>query len=249
MGWTSYYREPGQSDVDHLRSELFSNGCQQELLAGATVHTTFYGACRDKRTGEVWALIVLQHRGRASAYGENYSYKDMTETMGPVESECPRRILELLSPLAECQHEDQWCKWCGSQIVEGLGGVWIVEPREGMREECAGRHCYSGYRSDAPRDPIAGRPFHEPGGTPSCSTCWAREWRQRCWSNIHKRELAPRLTKGDTITFARAMTFSDDVKEDTFTLVNGKRNWWSRAGDRHTVRLPARSRWPEWQKV
>jgi hypothetical protein len=105
MGWLYYYRPPGETDVAHFRAK-FTDG--YELLDGMTLRapigsgyqSVLYGALREKRTGHVEAFVALLNRGRSQYTGDaNFGYKDMTETMGPAERECPRRILEMLTPL------------------------------------------------------------------------------------------------------------------------------------------------------
>jgi len=120
MGWTSYTRPPGQSDLEHLRQELFDHDdCKYELLDGATVRHTFYAAVRAIETGEVWALVVLQHRncGRSRHDGSNYARKELEECMGPAEDRCPARILALLSDPPENEYARQWRERCQVNLV------------------------------------------------------------------------------------------------------------------------------------
>src|SRR5262245_4004136 len=101
----------------------------------------------------------------------------MTETMGPNEAEAPAKVLDLLSPLPDCAHDDDYCVHCGALIV-ARDGEWVYVPTEHQRPECGGPRCYSGYGYGL-KAPDGGNPFHTPGGTAPCSTCWARGWRDR----------------------------------------------------------------------
>ena len=108
MGWTGYYRAPGERDRDHLQRELFGTGSVAQILDGATVRGTFYAAVRTAETGEVWALIVLQRRTRGAC---NYYRKEMDEGMGPNEDGCPDHILDLLTP-TDSEWANEWRKRC-----------------------------------------------------------------------------------------------------------------------------------------
>ena len=86
--------------------------------------------------------LVVQLAFRRSGY-DRFLYKDIVEFWGPTEDQCPRRILERLSPLNPEPHGP---------------------PRQ--------RSLYLGPHADTTLD----RHAH------------ARDWRRRCWENVHKRE-------------------------------------------------------------
>jgi len=60
-----------------------------------------YLACLDLNDGKIRALVFLVNT-KEGKDGSNFGYKDMSECMGPVEADCPARILARLSPLEEC---------------------------------------------------------------------------------------------------------------------------------------------------
>lgn len=115
MGWTSYYRAPGESDRDHLTRELC--GDYLEILDSVTVKGTFYAAVRytqergTYQVGHTFGLVVLQRRTRRDSYGHNYYRKEIDETMGPNEAECPVRILDLLTE-TDSQYAQEWRAAC-----------------------------------------------------------------------------------------------------------------------------------------
>jgi hypothetical protein len=240
MGWTSYHRQPGQSDLEHLRSELIDRTRGYELLDGMTVANVFYGALREP-DGAISALVVLQQRNPRAQF--NYSRKEIDETMGPGEARCPARILDMLTPIGECHHEGHWCVHCGAELRRS-GDRWVSEQKPHQHPEVAGPRCYSGYPVAARLDD--GPPYHAPGGTPPCGRCWAREWRGRCRAHLERRAAREPIHGGDTFTVASPWSFGDGVSEDTFTLVNARRRIYRRAGDGRQVRLPARDNWPEY---
>lgn len=111
MGWTTYYRAPGQTDREHFTTELDTT--RYEMLDCATVKRTFYAAVRVKETGQVWAWVCLIQRTTGQF---NFGYKSMEESMGPNEAECPARILDLLTP-TDSEYAKEWRAACRSQIA------------------------------------------------------------------------------------------------------------------------------------
>jgi hypothetical protein len=115
MGWTSYYRAPGESDRDHLTRELC--GDYLEIVDCTTIKGTFYAAVRYTQekgmypVGHTFGLVVLQRRQPRDSYGHNYYRKEIDETMGPNEAECPVRILDLLSP-TDSEYAQEWREAC-----------------------------------------------------------------------------------------------------------------------------------------
>ncbi len=118
MGWTGYHRTPGESDRDHLARELctFADGrVGWTILDSTTVKGTFYAAVRVEEAGAgfspagtVFGLVVLQQRRRGY---ENYYRKEIEESSGPGDFDCPDRILDLLSP-TESQWALEWRAAC-----------------------------------------------------------------------------------------------------------------------------------------
>jgi hypothetical protein len=147
--------------------------------------------CSTIATGDVWALVVLQQRGRGEF---NYCRKEVEESMGPTEARCPARILDMLTPLPECDRS------CARTIGES----------------------YVYY----------------------CGVCNAHAWRERCRANLERAAAQPSIKTGDRFRVARPWTFGDGAQEDTFSVVDGRRRIFRRAGDGRTVRLPAKSSWP-----
>ena len=233
MGATSLHREPGLTDRAFYADEALRGA--GEILDYATIGGVFYAAVRNLKDGSVWALISLQRRRGSSSRGCNFTYKAMHETAGPGEARCPTRILALLSPLPDCTHLEDYCRLC-SRPVTFDGQNWLSEAEPGQVAGLTGPRCYSGYPygSEAPG---GGRPFHEPGGVAPCSTCYAREWRQRCLSFASRAAAARRAIPGTKLKFARPIRFADNVREDTFELVG--RSTFRRMSDGVRVRIPS----------
>ena len=89
---------------------------KSEILASAMIKMrTWYAACRqyNNDTGQttVFALVCLVKYNKRASDGMVFGYKDMSETMGPNESECPARILDMLGPTTS-EYALQWRARC-----------------------------------------------------------------------------------------------------------------------------------------
>jgi len=82
-------------DVDGVVKglKLLSSSCPQ--------NRTYYAAAQqmiDGVGGEVFAIVCKVMWNPRSKTGEHFGYKDMDESMGPCEDNCPAHILDLLTP-------------------------------------------------------------------------------------------------------------------------------------------------------
>lgn len=92
-----------------------------EILASAVVKMrTWYAACRqvNHKTGKtgIFALVCLVRYNKRDREGLIFGYKDMSETMGPSESECPAKILDLLDPTTN-EYALAWRTRCRAAIA------------------------------------------------------------------------------------------------------------------------------------
>jgi len=121
MGWTGLRRVPGAM----TDAEFFAREFGLEIKASTTKRGVFYGvvemeAAKDERlvpdeSGKVrTAIIVLMKRGNRDGY--NFRYKEMSEFMGPCETGCPAKLLNMLSPLTvtegSCDWAAEWRRKC-----------------------------------------------------------------------------------------------------------------------------------------
>jgi hypothetical protein len=103
MGWTSF---PMHTPVKEWFLDSWNQTGKHEVLDVAIVkRNTLYAAIKYKETNEVFAVVYLLRWSPKSDY--NFSYKDMDETVGPYECECPLRILNLLTPTTS-EYALQW---------------------------------------------------------------------------------------------------------------------------------------------
>jgi hypothetical protein len=148
MGWTSYYRAPGQTDLDHFRNELIgttdpagaanADGVRHALIAGASYRNVFYGAVQISHpdgSSYVTAVVCLMKRfpSRKPAWSNdaNFCYKSMDEGAGPCETQCPQRILDLLSPIEQI--------YPGADLAVDGGAKWAADWRQACRDRLAAR--------------------------------------------------------------------------------------------------------------
>ena len=122
MGWTTTHKPAGQSASAFLR-EHFNEETETlrwEMLDIAIIEfRTAYAAIRktDKTTGEslVFGVVCLLDYRPSDEY--NFGWKEIEESMGPVESDCPARILDLLTPTAS-EFAIEWRARCRENLAK-----------------------------------------------------------------------------------------------------------------------------------
>ena len=112
MGWL-YQNNPVDNPVAHLIGKSTCDDERRSLqpLAAARVGNTVYIALKstDKTTQHsfVFAAVILISNTKKHGFG----YKDMDETAGPCQSDCPERIIRLLSPIADLPYPGHAADW------------------------------------------------------------------------------------------------------------------------------------------
>lgn len=143
MGSTSCHRAKGQTHKEWFQQ---SYGDKLTILEASQARGgAVYMAVRHEtgeRAGQVFAVVVLTGWSPRSYY--NFWYKDMDESMGPCEDSCPRKILDLLSPLDELygppfigplkqyqsapgQHAREWRARCEANLARKAARPKIVK--------------------------------------------------------------------------------------------------------------------------
>ncbi len=128
MGWTYVERPAGKSLKDFF-SERFSweNAATRQELAGCAVvalRTAYLAVSQtEKATGKTTTNAVVCLLDYAPRDLFNQGFKDVEESMGPVEDACPEKILALLSPVEEIYGEgpardraSAWRRRCRERI-------------------------------------------------------------------------------------------------------------------------------------
>ena len=109
MGWTTTYKPKDEPVLDFfIRQGVLTwsddNPDTYSVLDSALVNMrTFYAAVEqvNKETGKriVWAAVILVSFKRdPHCHKFNFGWKDMDESCGPYATNCPERILKLLTP-------------------------------------------------------------------------------------------------------------------------------------------------------
>ena len=131
MGWTSYHAthyKNGKVDRKAECDKLYNSDAiswtedrkvigKYEVLKSSMVGTTYYAAVKktifatkDKPENiQVFGTVCLTSTDVKDYY--NFAYKDMDETCGPCKYDCPKGILDLLTP-TESEYANEWRKQC-----------------------------------------------------------------------------------------------------------------------------------------
>lgn len=96
MGWYWQHRDKGQSN-----REYFAKDWDVEILADSTIGGVWYAAVKGD-DGDVFAAVYILNWGRGEY---NFGYKPGDEGMGPWDRKCPDKVLDLLSPIPDCDHD------------------------------------------------------------------------------------------------------------------------------------------------
>lgn len=102
MGWDYLVHTRPKNAKDFLDSEF------KDVVIASAMHgrNEYYAACRSKKTGEVFGMVVILDRKK----GE-FGWKTMSEDMGPYYSNCPLNILGMLTP-TDSTYANEWRERC-----------------------------------------------------------------------------------------------------------------------------------------
>lgn len=116
MGWTSYhakeYKRNGKIDIcKELDEHYWQYGDENRynVLKSSMVGNIYYAAVRNNETKEVFAAIFKTGVQMNDYY--NFSYKDMDETVVPCYYDCPKGILDILTP-TDNENANYWRGAC-----------------------------------------------------------------------------------------------------------------------------------------
>ena len=125
MGWLEYRAEHYKNGKVDRKAEMDSKynwedeSRKVEVLKSSMVGSTYYAAVKslNKTNGYecVTAVICLTSTNAKDYF--NFAYKDMDETMGPYKYDCPKGILELLTP-TDNEYANKWRELCRERLAE-----------------------------------------------------------------------------------------------------------------------------------
>lgn len=118
MGWLWIPKPENIKEYFREDFEFENDNVKQTILDSAIVHfNEYYAAVKrvNKKTGEVqvYAAVCALAYDRHNYY--DFGYKDMDESVGPVQTECPERILKMLTP-TDHVYANNWRHACWSRI-------------------------------------------------------------------------------------------------------------------------------------
>ena len=129
MGWTSYHASfykngkiDRKAECDSIMNcDMVGNKDRYEERKSAMVGSTYYAAVKKTifKTGaepekeSVFGVVMLTSVNNKDYY--NFSYKDIDESAGPGYYDCPKGILDLLTP-TEYEWAEKWRERCYENI-------------------------------------------------------------------------------------------------------------------------------------
>lgn len=128
MGWTEFRDFPELSRAEIIRRELSQAptpdnprawGFEYITERGSTVYAIGWSDAPD-RERVYFGLVCLTSRHRSEYFGRAFSYKDMTEDMGPHAYDAPLKMLDMLDKLAPNppgQYAAKWRQACRDRIA------------------------------------------------------------------------------------------------------------------------------------
>ena len=125
MGWTEYhasYYKNGKVDRKAELDAMYNwedENRKVEVLKSSMVGSTYYAAVKscNKTNGyeRVCAAVCLTSTNAKDYY--NFAYKDMDETCGPYKYDCPKGILDMLTP-TDNEYALQWRQACRDNLAQ-----------------------------------------------------------------------------------------------------------------------------------
>ena len=117
MGWTTcnakHYKN-GKVDRKAECDALWNKDCT--VLKSTMKGSTYYGALK-LPDGNVIGTVVLTSSGERNSYYFNFGYKAMDETVGPCYYDCPKSILDLLTP-TDSEWANEWRRKCRENLTK-----------------------------------------------------------------------------------------------------------------------------------
>ena len=124
MGWTEYHAPCYKNGKIDRRAEMDTyynwedENHKVEVLKSSMVGSTYYAAVKsiNKTNGYegVNAVICLTSTNIKDYF--NFAYKDMDESCGPYKYDCPKGILDLLTP-TENEYALEWRRQCYENLA------------------------------------------------------------------------------------------------------------------------------------
>lgn len=120
MGWTFTHRPKGQSTKQFFEGEF--NYTKEDGSYGKVVDCkahldTAYIAYEVKRLNEIPVVMAVVCLTKYVKHAYNFGYKDMDETTGPYAYDCPKAILDKLTPTTN-ESALKWRESCKTKLAK-----------------------------------------------------------------------------------------------------------------------------------
>ena len=117
MGWTSYHVSGKIDKREECRKNI---GDSFPVLKDAMRGNTYYAAVKNgnpdsEHYGEVFGLVIKTSVDNKDYF--NFAYKMIEDNMGPCEVDCPKAILDLLTP-TDNKCANDWRERCYNNIEQ-----------------------------------------------------------------------------------------------------------------------------------
>lgn len=107
-----------------------------KVIKAAMAGSTFYGVVHNVKRDQHYLVVIL-----TSTKGDEFAYKEMTDTMGPYEKDCPKSVLDLADELCPCTDEYDY---------GGYARAW----RKACRERLAAKNSPAAFKNVKPGDSV-----------------------------------------------------------------------------------------------
>jgi hypothetical protein len=128
MGWLYQNTLDGHSSPKAYLDAQFTYSrtaqCARVLASAVVRGRVYYAAVELHRSGEevqVIGIVCLINHDPLATDGMVFGYKDMDESVGPCESECPEASLDLLTP-TDALYARAWRERCRANAVRRRPG-------------------------------------------------------------------------------------------------------------------------------
>lgn len=117
MGWDGIYITETHKTVSEKLSVYFKyhGFCENEVVKATIKNGVVYGAIRNLKTNDVWAMVSLL-KFRKDGWQTEMLAKNMSEDMMPYYFDCPKSILDLLTK-TDNEYSNEWRKRCYEQLA------------------------------------------------------------------------------------------------------------------------------------
>ena len=128
MGWDGIYITEAHKTVSEKLSVYFKyhGFCENEVVKATIKNGVVYGAIRNLKTNDVWAMVSLL-KFRKDGWQTEMLVKNMSEDMMPYYFDCPKSILDLLTK-TDNEHSNEWRKKCYEQLAKAKEKAKVKTP-------------------------------------------------------------------------------------------------------------------------